>query len=428
MTRILTLTNMYPPHHYGGYELSCKDVMERFRARGHEVTVLTTTMRVPGVDDPPDERSKGVRRDLIFYWDDHKLVSPSFRRRLAIERANQATLAATLDSERPEVVSAWNMNAMSLGLLTTVIERGIPLVLVLEDEWPIWGLPLDAWSRLFRRSRVLGSVIRRATRVPTNLPDLGSTAVFCCISSFVRERIEERSPWTPKIATVVYIGIEQREFPESHHAVEKRPWRWRLLYVGRLDERKGIHVAVEALTHLPVEATLDVVGGGDPEYESRVRELVERLGLGSRVRFAVSDRAQLHKWYWDADAVVFPPVWSEPFGLVPVEAMSCGTPVVAAATGGSAEYLLDRVNCLRVPSNDPQAIAAAIRELSVDSDLRRKLVTAGRLTAAELGNDQHADLLEEWHLAAAHRFAEGLPEDRPSPVAGLGSSGGTEKD
>ena len=428
MTRVLTLTNMYPPHHYGGYELSCRDVMDRLRDRGHDVTVLTTTMRVPGVEDPPDERDRKVWRDLIFYWDDHKLVSPSLRRRLAIERANQATLVATLDAERPDVVSAWNMNAMSLGLLTTVIERGIPLVLVLEDEWPIWGLALDAWSRLFRRSRALGSVVRRVTGVPTSLPDLGSNAVFCCITSFVRERIVELSPWTPSIATVVYIGIEQEEFPESPQAAGNRPWRWRLLYVGRLDERKGIHVAIEAMAHLPEEATLDVVGGGDPSYEARLRELVVRLGLGTRVRFAVSARRELHKWYWDADAVVFPPVWSEPFGLVPAEAMSCGTPVVAAATGGSAEYLLDRVNCLRVPSNDAQAIAAAVRELSADPDLRRTLVTGGRRTAAELGNDQLADLLEEWHVAAAGGFAAGRPADRPSPVASLVSFGGADRD
>src|SRR5437868_9212139 len=83
--KVLVLTNMYPPHHYGGYELSCRDVMDRFRARGHDVTVLTSTVRVGGVADPPDERSRGVRRDLQLYWEDHRLLSPPVWRRVTIE-------------------------------------------------------------------------------------------------------------------------------------------------------------------------------------------------------------------------------------------------------------------------------------------------------------------------------------------------------
>jgi len=107
--RILALSNMYPPHHIGGYELSCRDVMDRLRARGHEITVLTTDMRISGVADPPDERAGGIRRELRFYWEDHRLVSPSLRRRLMIERSNQTALRSALEEANPDVVSVWNM-------------------------------------------------------------------------------------------------------------------------------------------------------------------------------------------------------------------------------------------------------------------------------------------------------------------------------
>src|SRR5205814_5233900 len=83
MTRILVITNMYPPHHFGGYELSCRDVVERWRARGHEVAVLTTSMRLPDVADDADADAT-VRRELRFYWDDHALVTPSIRGRVRI--------------------------------------------------------------------------------------------------------------------------------------------------------------------------------------------------------------------------------------------------------------------------------------------------------------------------------------------------------
>ncbi|MGH2726757.1 MAG: glycosyltransferase family 4 protein, partial [Actinomycetota bacterium] len=64
MKRILVITNMYPPHHLGGYELSCRDVVNRWRAMGHAVTVLTSDLKTDGATRPEDEA--GVRRDLSF--------------------------------------------------------------------------------------------------------------------------------------------------------------------------------------------------------------------------------------------------------------------------------------------------------------------------------------------------------------------------
>ena len=103
--RILVLSNMYPPHHLGGYELSCRDVMERLRARGHDVSILTTTMRLPGVSDAPDESARDVRRSLTFYWEDHRIRNPSIVSRVRMEKSNHAVLRSVLASFRPDVVS-----------------------------------------------------------------------------------------------------------------------------------------------------------------------------------------------------------------------------------------------------------------------------------------------------------------------------------
>src|SRR5436305_13725091 len=92
MTKTLLITSMYPPHHYGGYELSCQDVVERWRGRGHDVTVLTTDMRLPGVTAPADERARGVRRDLRFYFADGDLARPPLWKCVAVERPNQRPL------------------------------------------------------------------------------------------------------------------------------------------------------------------------------------------------------------------------------------------------------------------------------------------------------------------------------------------------
>ena len=412
MTRILVITNMYPPHHLGGYELSCRDVMDRLRERGHEVEVLTTDMRLPSVEDPPHERAHGVHRDLKFYWDDHRLLSPPFLRKLTIERGNQRALESAIARHRPDVVSAWAMGAMSLGLLTTVVDRGIPLVLNLGDEWPWYGPNIDAWMRPLLAHPLVARAVRIATGVPTSLPDLGERAAWCYVSGMIRRSVESKSRWRPRIAGVTYSGFDAADFPILDEPPPERPWRWRLLHVGRLDERKGVHVAIRALAHLPAEATLDIIGRGDERYAATLRGLAGELGLGDRVRFSVTGRDELRNRYREADVCVFPTVWEEPFGLVPLESMACGTPVVATGTGGSGEFLIDGANCLIVPPEDHDATASAVAKLAGDPGLRADLVAGGLRTARELSLDRYADVLEEWHVAAAGRFAGGHPPDR----------------
>lgn len=410
--RILVISNMYPPHSLGGYEQSCRDVVERFCERGHEVTVLTTTMRVPGVQDSTNERPSGILRDLEFYWRDHQLLNPPFRDRLRIERANQRALQAALTKVRPDVVSVWNMGAMSLGLLATISTRRIPLVLVVCDEWPLYGPRLDAWTRLFTNRPLLGRAMQIIGGVPTRLPDL-SAATFCFISDFVRRRCADSfSP--ARISPVVYSGINEHEFPPT--APENRSWRWRLLVSGRIDERKGIHVAVRALTQLPPDTTLEINGSGDEAYAAHLRSLALECGVGERVRFESGTRASLRDRYAASDSVLFPVLWDEPFGLVPIEAMACGTPVIATGTGGSAEFLADEVNCLIVPPGDERALADAVRRLAGDPEIRRRLVRNGQETAGQLTIAKLAESLEAWHAATSNGFANGYPPERFPPL------------
>ena len=412
--RVLVVTNMYPPHHYGGYEQSCRDVMTRWRDRGHDITVLTTTMRVAHVDDPSDE-DPPVLRTLEFYWRDHVLLSPPLRRRLGIERHNHAQLARALHDVKPDVVSVWNMGAMSLGLLTQLAASGVPVVLNVCDDWLIYGPRLDAWSRLFEKRRITARLVRAVAGVPTRLPDdLGDDVTLCFVSDSTRRRAMQAGRWPVTDSTVVYSGIDRADFPPLDPPPTPRPWRWELLYVGRLDERKGIATAVEALALLP-EARLTILGRGDDTHLKALLGQADELGVRARLTVDAVERRELGARYAAADVVVFPPTWNEPFGLVPVEAMACATPVVATGTGGSAEFLHDGRNCLLFDVGDASAMARQVRRLSEDEPLRLALATAGLDTAAALTVDALADCLEQWHVAAARRYTEGRPADRPPP-------------
>jgi glycogen(starch) synthase len=415
--RILVLTNMYPPHSYGGYEQSCRDVVERWRAAGHEVLVLTSTVRVPGVDErqePPNE----VRRLLRLYWADHEILDPPLRVRYRMERSNRRALDAAVEEFAPDVVSAWAMGAMSLGALGAVARRGLPVVSVVCDDWPCYGPYVDAWMRPLRTRRRLARVIGLLTGLEVDLPPLDSAGTGCFVSQFLLDTVRERSPWSFPDATVVYSGIKAEEFPFAQPGAG--PFGWRLLYVGRIDPRKGIETVIRALARCPETATLAVVGTGDDRHLLELRALAASLGLEERVRFQASPRAEVAGLMHGADALVFPSVWQEPFGLVPVEAMSSGLPVLGTPVGGSAEFLVDDVNCLRFPPGDVDALVDALHRLAGDPQLRARLVAGGRATAAELGVDQLADVLEAWHRHCAAGADSPRPEARRLPSSADG--------
>lgn len=409
--RILVVTNLYPPHHLGGYELSCRDVVERWRARGHSVEVLTSDTRVPGAEGEEDDPQ--VRRVLGFYWRDYQMVRRSFLEKVRMERANQLALHRALDELRPDVVSVWHMGAMSLGLLRTISERRVPMVWVVCDDWLVYGPQADLWMHTFAKSPWLRRAASFATGLPTSITfDLRDVAV-CFVSESIRRKALERSEFSLARSTVVYSGIDRRDFPGP--ANTERPWNWRLLSVGRVEERKGIHVAIEALARLQVGASLEIVGPAHWTYRKRLEQMTKELRLDDRVRFSDPlPRTQLRELYSAADVVLFPVLWDEPFGLVPIEAMACGTPVVATGTGGSDEFLVDGKNCLVVRPGDPSALAAAVTRLAADPVLRHKIVGGGVRTAEVLDVDLLADVLESWHEGALQRFTRGAPPDRPS--------------
>jgi glycosyltransferase involved in cell wall biosynthesis len=166
---------------------------------------------------------------------------------------------------------------------------------------------------------------------------------------------------------VVPCGVDTRLFSPDGPALSRSP-EPRLLMLGRLVARKGIADAIEALAMVPA-ATLIIAGGAaasklmnDPEA-ARLRRLADRLGVADRVEFIGQvRREQLAPLIRSVDLVLCTP-WYEPFGIVPLEAMGCGVPVIGSAVGGLMDTVLDGVTGSLIPPRSPQSIAAAVTDL-----------------------------------------------------------------
>jgi glycogen(starch) synthase len=403
---------MYPPHHLGGYELVWQSAVEDLRARGHDVRVLATDHREVSAADLPD--SPDVHRDLRWYWRDHVFPRLGPRARLGLERHNAATFDRHLEDFRPDVVAWWAMGGMSLSLLERARRHGLPAVAFVNDAWLIYGPLVDAWIRFATRPGVSADLLERVTGLPARF-DPQASAHFVFASEDTRRASLERWPAIGR-SEVAHGGIDPTFLDGSSPPGE---WAWRLLYVGRIDPRKGIATAIRALALLPAEATLRVVGGGDETCLFALRELVADLGLGDRVSFdGPRPRDELPSVYAGADVLVFPVEWAEPWGLVPLEAMACERPVVATGTGGSAEYLRDGENCLLYTPGDPAALADRLTQLAGDRALRAKLRRGGLRTARA-----HTDAAFNARVEAV--LAEAVRRGESSDVSG---SAGTSSD
>jgi D-inositol-3-phosphate glycosyltransferase len=181
-----------------------------------------------------------------------------------------------------------------------------------------------------------------------------------------------------------------------------------LLFVGRIQRLKGLDILVQALARLEEpRARLLIVGGqADTESESheiaRLQQLVARLGVGERVTFVGPvAHERLPLYYAAADVTVMPSSY-ESFGLVAVESLACGTPVVATRVGGLTSIVRDGETGFLVPWRDAALFAERIRSLLVQPGLRQQFAGRARGSVEQFGWGRIADE----HLLLYRRLIE----------------------
>lgn len=182
--------------------------------------------------------------------------------------------------------------------------------------------------------------------------------------------------------SVVPCGVDLDLFTPDGPVARRGP-RHRIVSVGRFVPRKGFDTVVRALPHMP-DTELVIVGGpdesalaSDPEA-CRLLGLAEELGVADRMQLWGSvAREDMPAVLRSADVVACTP-WYEPFGIVPLEAMACGVPVVASAVGGMLDTVVHDVTGRLVKPKCPDEVAKAINKLMRDDFLRQSMGAAGR--------------------------------------------------
>jgi glycosyltransferase involved in cell wall biosynthesis len=227
---------------------------------------------------------------------------------------------------------------------------------------------------------------------------------------FVSEYLRGALP-TSRPSAVRWLGIELDTFrpdgPRDHRLEQlDRPV---IFHPARLLRWKGVECGVRAFARahptlggsLVLCASENIVD--DPcEVAALRRELVTMagsLGVGDAVHFMSFDRQRIPDAYRAADLIWYPTIDDEPLGLVPLEAMACGVPLVVSRSGGMRETVDDGETGLVVPRDDADALAAAAVKVLSDRTLRSSLVHNGLARAAHFGNAAYVDWLEDRYRA-----------------------------
>jgi glycosyltransferase involved in cell wall biosynthesis len=346
----------------GGQNVFVADLAGELGRQGHQVTVYTrrddpdlpTQVKfAPGVtvEHVPAGPDRPLPKDDLLSW------MPDFGRYLERRWAK----------ERPDVAHA-HFWMSGLATLTGAAAHGIPVV---------------------QTFHALGTVKRRHQGDKDTSPPerirleraIGRTAdaVIATCADEVAELMRMGVP-RARIATVP-CGVDVERFCPDVSAVPAGDGP-RLLVLSRLVERKGVDTVIEALPRVP-GAELLVAGGppgeemdADPEVH-RLRLCAKEAGVAERVGFLGRvGRDRVPGLLRSADVAVTLP-WYEPFGMVPLEAMACGVPVVATDVGGHLDTVVDRVTGVHVPPRQPDAAARRIRELLADPTRRQAYGIAG---------------------------------------------------
>ena len=388
------LLTRYPPAP-GGVERHVEEISRRLAARGRPVTVYTSQLyrEFPWQPlsrdfvEPPTPPGLTVQR--IPAWSlPGELHYPFFR-----------GLYRRLESDHPELMHVHTYGTNHAAVARQYHRRtGVPYILTAHYHpiWSIHGGRLRHAIRGFYDHRLAAPIVGEAARL--------------IVQTHEEERLIRANGFPLPPVEVIPPGYSPAAPPADDPYAFRRAFKIDgpfVLFVGRLASNKGLPALVQAFADLhrhDPTATLVLVGADGGEHAA-VDRRVRELGLSDRVRVTgfLADESLLAAGFREARLFALPSQY-EAFGLVLLEALAQGTPVIASRVGGIPEFIEDGKAGRLIPPEDAGALALAFRELWDDEATRRRWGAYGRDTVVPRYQwDRVVDRLEVVYRQALDR-------------------------
>lgn len=363
--KILIITNLYPPQELGGYGRAMADFCWGLKVRGNKSLVLTSNewyLGDIGGEDASIDRSLYLKGSFIRGV--QHIYDEAERRR--IDASNRKTIQRAVSEFRPDGILIGNIDLLGEELVSYACEFHIP---VLHHVGFI-----DPPYRASKKTKWENYTLVSASKA---VRDSMHTAGLC----------SKDDPVVYPGARVEMFG-EERKVSESTCPVGSIERPLCVSYAGLLMATKGLHVLSEALLILERrDFYCRMIVAGDVFQGSYIDEIRERHSA-SKVMDAICvagylSREELACFLLKSDVFVFPSIYPEAFGIVQVEAMASGIPVISSGTGGSAEVIENGETGLIFEPGNARSLAEAILFLGTRPLLREKMGRNARSRALE---------------------------------------------
>ncbi len=368
--KILVITDRYPPHYVGGYELRCYDTVQGLVDRGHDIFILTSKFGLA-----KGEIQGRVMRILeSCSWGFGALRGWKYIifqiKRVPRYRNNYAITKKTLEEISPDLIYVWHFADISITPILACLDLRYQVVFDIGD---ITFAHIKSYFEIGKHR--IRSLLRFLLTGIWNFQRY-KFENFIFISKYLQNIFDDHGFQYKNCAIIPSsILVPSDDIIDFNHSFDHN--RINLIFVGRIVKEKGIHVAIAALDLLKKwswEFNLDIIGDADEDYKKSLLKLIDDLGLNKNVKFLGKyPPDELKSYYKKYDIFLHPCIWNEPFGKTIIEAMSCGVPVIASGTGGIPEIIIDHENGILVPPNDPLKLAEAIKELAENPSLVKKI-------------------------------------------------------
>ncbi len=372
--KALLLTNEYPPHIYGGAGVHVEFLSQEL------AKLMDVEVRCFG-----DQHIDDGRLRVRGYPEPSGMSAPESLKPVFGAMSRDVAWAATATDADVVHCHTWYSH---LGGVLIQRGYGLPLVVTVHSLEPL---------RPWKREQLQGGY---DLSVWVEQTALASADAVIAVSNGTRDDILRVTPVSPERVHVIYNGIDTRLYrPLAETSALERfgidPDRPMVLFVGRVTRQKGIVYLARAIPSISPDAQVVLCAGAPdtPEIAAEMQQAVEEARREHASVIWIEEmlpRSQTIQLYSHATVFCCPSIY-EPFGIINLEAMACGAPVVASAVGGIPEVVIDGESGVLVPVSqrtespfeplDPARfsadLASAINRVLGDASLRERLVRAG---------------------------------------------------
>lgn len=385
--KVVQITNLYPPFARGGAEIYVENLVKALSSGSADNVYVITNVRGREFKDRRIINLNLRNSDALT-----SLLIPNFLIYKKIKKF--------LSELQPDIVHVHNIHA-TLSSAAVFASRGFPLVMTVHDFYLfcptlrfvhedgkicamdkcITCMKKYYSSEIKKRwgaCRIFSGMLRsdmfcrllyeiRKNRLKRIIPLIDK---FICPNKSQKELLKVAGVPEDKLTTLPYTSdfkVKEIARPEGKY----------IGYAGGLIREKGVHVLLEALSLLPEDTKLLIAGDGI--FKNELVRMSGNLGIKNRVRFLGKlGRDEMRSFYDKIHVLVVPSLWPEVLGIVGLEAMTSGKPVIGSNIGGIPDWIEDGVNGFLVPPDSPKSLAEKAMTLFNTEDMIYKFGLNGQ--------------------------------------------------